>query len=324
MNIDEIVSLPENLDYKDKSVGTYPVEGFEIILVLRRLSVKNKTVIVKCHKCSQDPEMYGEGLFKTTLHNLRIGRRPCGCSKKVKRTIQQYEILCERACKTRGIGFVGFCEWNNNKTKCKLMCDKHGLWETTIIMSLLADDGRGCPVCNSRKDDSVMIESFMRSGKFPQDTKFWRSERKRNSGGQIYWHFECKNCEALVEATCDSLQRGVTSCLCNPLLVQKQAYINIVNNGKSPVAIKFGIAIDAQYRLNAQNRVNLYKATSYGVWEFSSSLDCRNAESFCKKVLETKIISKSEMMDGYTETTYLYNLEEIVKIYEEYGGSRIY
>jgi hypothetical protein len=43
----------------------------------------------------------------------------------------------------------------------------------------------------------------------------------------------------------------------------------------------------------------------------------------CKKELETGIIPKQELPDGYTETTYIYNLDKIKQIYMEYGGVEI-
>lgn len=42
----------------------------------------------------------------------------------------------------------------------------------------------------------------------------------------------------------------------------------------------------------------------------------------CKDMLKCKLFSKSEVSDGYTETTSLENIEKIVQIYESNGGIR--
>lgn len=47
------------------------------------------------------------------------------------------------------------------------------------------------------------------------------------------------------------------------------------------------------------------------------------AEAECKRELVCRILSKTEMPDGWTETTYCHNIEAIEAIYIKYGGTKI-
>ena len=43
----------------------------------------------------------------------------------------------------------------------------------------------------------------------------------------------------------------------------------------------------------------------------------------CRRELDCGVLSKEEFPDGYTETTWVYNLDKIVEIYERNGGVKI-
>lgn len=48
--------------------------------------------------------------------------------------------------------------------------------------------------------------------------------------------------------------------------------------------------------------------------------DQLKAERECLQELECGVVLKRDMPDGYTETTWYYNLEKIIQIYERNGG----
>jgi hypothetical protein len=66
----------------------------------------------------------------------------------------------------------------------------------------------------------------------------------------------------------------------------------------------------------------MYELTNYGVWTYPTVRQCRDAEITCKRNLETGVLSKLEMPDGYTETTFPSNIDRVIDIFEENGGVR--
>lgn len=289
----------------------------------------NNVYILKCSICSQDSELYGEGYFRGTRTHLISGRLPCGCSKSPKRSKEQFATLCSRKASELGITFLGFVgEWLGNHTKIKMSCEKHGVWETGVAGSLI-HKGAGCPGCKAditsavkRKSDEVMIQSFFNSEAFCFGTKFWRSERVDSNGTQQYWFMSCPACGTIGEAQSSALQNGTLPCLCSSNR-QRECYINLVKDGDTIIALKFGIANKSEQRVKQQNRRSVYDIELFGVWKFSDKQSCLRAERECLQELQTGIVSNLEMIDGWTETTYPGNLDKIIQIYEINGGIRV-
>lgn len=157
----------------------------------------------------------------------------------------------------------------------------------------------------------------------PPDTKFWRSERRDRHGHLCYWYVDCPDCGSIAEAIKSNLERGHKPCECTKRR-QKEAYINLVYDNESVVAIKFGIAIDSNVRVNKQHRRSVYDIINYGIWQFPTTLACTQAERDCMTQLRCGILSKLEVPDGHSETTYALNLEDVIDIYERNGGVRVY
>lgn len=90
-----------------------------------------------------------------------------------------------------------------------------------------------------------------------------------------------------------------------------------------PVALKFGIANDSVFRLKGQNSRNLFQMQQIAAYELTSVESCKAAERACLVELDCGILSSRELKDGYTETTSIQNLEEIIGIYERFGGVKV-
>jgi hypothetical protein len=288
-----------------------------------------KFYILRCSRCSQDPELFGEGYFRSGKSALMVDGVPCGCAFNTKWSKEQHSIRCSRKSKELGYTFLGFeGEWMGAFTKLKMLCNTHGLWFSGTIAKL-CNRATGCPGCmadetgkRASKPDDVMIASFFASGAFNPETKFWRSDRKSKAGFRNYWYMSCPECETTGESFVGDLQLGCRPCGCSPHQ-QKEAYVNYILDGDVPLAIKFGVARDSKRRVIKQNRLSIYEVRQFLVYKFPSVQSCKDAERVCKKELETGIIPKQELPDGYTETTYIYNLDKIKQIYMEYGGVEI-
>lgn len=298
-----------------------------------RSNIKNsgaKYYILKCSVCSQDHELFGEGVFRSVKGSLISGALPCGCAFNPKWSQEQFYTICTRKAKELTYVFSGFVgEWKGRKTKIKMLCIKHGEWSSGTISNLISR-GAGCPLCRSdtvaatnsitkTKPIDTMVVSFLASNSFHPDTKFWRSERLNSYGRTVYWHMFCPECGEGGEGLSSDLQKGQRPCACNNQR-QQECYINWVNDGDNCIAIKFGIARDSKQRVKQQNRQSVYSIKQHQVYNFPTVASCKAAERECKKTLECGILTKGEMEDGFTETTWPYNIEKIIGIYLRNSG----
>lgn len=289
--------------------------------------------LVFCSKCAEDPELFGNGLFISRKGHIKNRNVPCGCSGNYNYNREQYTILCKRRADFLGFRFIDFevgCEIPNSKSKLVLECAIHGEWKTTTIASLM-NQTSGCPICKielirkaNRKPDEDMIASFFDSGAFPKGTIFKRSEKLTTKGKQFYWDVYCPVCDTISHGYVSNLSKGKRPCSCSKHN-QKQAYINIIEDGNTglPIAIKFGIATNVKFRLTTLNYFTHFNVRQHSVFRFETSAECKNAERECMQVLECGILSRHEIKQGWTETTWVYNLDKIIEIYERNGGIRV-
>lgn len=288
-----------------------------------------KHYILKCIKCSEDVSMFQTGYFRSVKISLTRGQIPCGCASRPRWTKEQFAILCTRKAVELSYTFLGFNgEWQGQDTKIKMLCKKHGEWNTGNISNLISK-GTGCPKCSAesqstlkRKSDGIMAASFLASGSFHPDTTFWRSARLDSVGHKTYWFMSCPECGEIGESHHGNLKQGKRPCSCNSQR-QKEAYINVLIDNDRIVAIKFGIAANSLKRVKEQNSNSVYKVTNCSVYMFPSVESCKAAEKDCKKQLVCGIIQRQDMSDGYTETTYVYNLDKIKQIYKKHGGIEV-
>jgi len=187
VNLEDVIDSEYGLQQDEWSLSK-PRFGEEVQLEVVGWSGKNTTnkyYILKCDLCSGDHELFGEGYFRSVKSSLVKGQVPCGCSRSPSWTKEQYHMLCSRKAKELGCTFLTFAgEWKGGGTKIKMLCEKHGVWDSGAVASLI-NLGSCCPKCRDeacRKPDSDMIASFLSSGAFHPATRFWRSERKTKQG----------------------------------------------------------------------------------------------------------------------------------------------
>jgi len=285
--------------------------------------------VLECSICKEDEELFYDGHFYSLKSSLLDGSIPCGCAISVRWTREQYSTLCSRKAAELGYDFLGFTgEWQGAKTKLKLFCEKHGQWDSGCISHLL--NNRKCPSCKLTriskaisKPDEVMISSFLATGVFHPETEFWRSDKINNRGWRLYWFVLCPICGETNECQSSNLTQGKLSCGCSRHS-QKQAYLNsILDENGTNVAIKFGISKDSIRRMKQQNSKTVYTITNHSIHVFPTVKSCKKAELECKQELECGILLRRDMPDGWSETTWVYNLDKIIEIYERNGGIRV-
>lgn len=325
MDFKELVNQEESLTINE-FCGTF--FGVQNQLEVLYFDKEAKHYVVFCSACAKDKELFGEGFFKTKRQDVKFGV-PCGCSNIPKWKKEQYEVLLKRKAPEKGLTYLGMAgEYKGVHTKIKLSCQQHGLYETNTITGLL-NKGRGCPKCKGDKtskrmlkSDEEMVESFFSSGMFHPDTKFKRSNKLNKYGYKTYWEIECPVCQESATAAFNSLQMGVKSCGCKRTK-QTLCYINLIRDAGRIVAIKYGITANFKRRFQEQKLYSRLEIENYGVWSFTEHEDCIKAEKNCREIFSEPALSKTELGDGYSETTYAYNLGRVISIYESFGGLRI-
>jgi len=309
---------------KDELTG----HTFKSLTILGRIGkVCPKKYLAKCAICVKDSELFGNGYFVVYKKSLLNGIITCGCNPKYIYTKNQQEIRVKRLMSDSPYRFLG---WSGEyagvqKTKCVINCPAHGEWDTTPLGNLFSKPS-DCPECvrlsfmkANVKSDAEMIQSFFDSGMFHPATKFSRSSTLTKKGYKEYWHVDCPTCGEQVEGRSYHLQAGKHSCACSNYS-QRQAYINILLDGNIPVALKFGIAKNSINRALKQSKESSFDLVTYGVWEFPDVKSCKAAERRVKDTVDCGVVRRAEFPDGFTETTYAYNLDVITEIYKSFGG----
>lgn len=184
---------------------------------------------IRCNICKNDPELFGDGIYKTTRSKLMKGIGiPCGCSKNPRWTNQQWKLKVQRACDKTGNIIVNFLgDKIQARSRVLLRCPVDQTeWSPEVRFIV---DGQSCPTCqrlNHRKLDEDMVTSFLDSGKFLEGTRFWRDEEKTDiNGNKIFWNYTCPRCSddkfvkaglcsGVFSSSYSTLQSGNRSCRC--------------------------------------------------------------------------------------------------------------
>lgn len=215
---------------QDPFIGQKFGEGGHLEIISRVENTRKPEYLVLCSVCSEDPELFVDGIFRTRLSHLRNGSIPCGCSGSVKWTEHQTKVRLSRQCTAKGYTCLRVSEkWQNDKTIVSLSCGAHE-WETKIGQFVR---GRGnCPKCSSikfgesmRKSDQEIASKFMSTGGFAEGTEFRRSSRKSNAN-KSYWDVICPICSTdqyaqkglcsgVFSSATNALLNGCVSCRCS-------------------------------------------------------------------------------------------------------------
>lgn len=290
----------------------------------------NKYYVLRCSECSQDSELFGSGVFRATKDKLGIGRIPCGCSSFPRWSEDQMLVRCKRKASELGHSFVGWAEeYRGNKTMVHMSCTAHGEWKTTSVYNLLS--GYSCKKCGDALRAEKKVERLTKKLENYENEDVYARGMVRRLGkhgkSRAYLLCECKCCGHKFDSYYMNVIKSKSGCPLCTQVVQKIAYINIVYDRDKALWLKFGITnktkARSRNRITDQNRKSVYNSKIFGRWLFEDYQACRRAETECKQTLECGVLTKEEMPDGYTETTWVYNLEKIIAIYEKHGGVRV-
>lgn len=206
---------------------------------------KTKKFTLHCDICSKDEDLWPNGSIQTTMCSVKNGNLSCGCGKTPRWTERQNLIRVNRFCKEKGFIFKGwYGGYNGTKSYLNLENISTGrCWRTTTLSSLF--NGRG-DITEHRKKvfnkslevKSYEVESFMKTGRFLEGTKF-KKIVKDNKRVCQYWCPKCSTDEYVKEGLCSgwfsstvsNLRGGKLCCRCSDRYspTKRQAEYNISN-----------------------------------------------------------------------------------------------
>lgn len=148
----------------------------------------------------------------------------------------------------------------------------------------------------------------------------WESKKV---GGKAQFTYSC-NLHGLQVASSHHFLSDGSGCPRCGNQSQQEGYIHKLTDEVDWSCLKFGIARESKIRIRQQSRsTELFSIKTLAVYKFPTVSACRDAEKECKRTMVCKILTKSQLADGYTETTPIQNLDKIIEIYERFGGVKI-
>lgn len=239
--------------------------------------------------------------------NIKKGRGCSYCSKKGK---EQAEENFKLSAINRGFVVIG--NYKEANKKVLMQCpDGHAV----SISPSGFTSGRGCSAC-SRNNPRLSKEKLNKTLTL---LKYSLLSNYVNNSSNV--RIKCDKGHEFSMSP-HNIKSGQRCSVCRGNN-QTYAYIHCISKA-SPIAVKFGIATSHKGRLKTQ-RVNNKDVNieSVGVWEFESVSKCRSAETFVKRNVKRKVLDKSVMPDGWSETVLVSDIHLIISIYEKFGGVKI-
>ncbi|ADX88628.1 hypothetical protein TUST1-159_00640 [Vibrio phage ICP1_2006_B] len=285
--------------------------------LISRTKSKKEQWLWYCSECNTP--------YKHRLDHVTSDRKTCRCNphKFQRWTKQLREFQIREACVERGLKFLGWLgEYENkNTTRMVIKCKNHKHYDVAINNFM---NGHGCPHCAEEKRGDGLRHHASRievEGRKIFGNKFDYSKYDyicSRTPSTIY----CNDCKGTFESSYDNHINKRKGCPHEVGRTQRQAYIFEVSDNGIPIALKVGIANFWDRRLKEQSAATVFDVQVLGVWEFDEVSYCKSAESFIKKNLDRKVLSKSEYPDGFDETFSLADLDNIFKIIEDFNGVR--
>ncbi len=197
------------------------------------------------------------------------------------------------------------------------VCNRHG--EFSRMLNSYKTGYSICKECNVEKDAqsrSSNTESFIEKAKqiFP-DYDYSRVAYTRVSG---YVDVVCEKGHSFSQRAGNLLQGyGCPSCSKTGFSYNKKGSLYVLKIGDS--FGKIGITHNLKKRLakirsSSKHEVSVIRVCDFDNGEFVKNLE----QAILKSGIEFKAASKHEVLDGYTETFWLYDLDKIFNLIDEY------
>ncbi|AFC21953.1 endonuclease [Cronobacter phage vB_CsaM_GAP32] len=281
---------------------------------------------------------HGHTWNSTSVENfLRTSTGCPKCSGTKKLTQDEAVENVTSKCLELNYKFEPFIYICAKKTLLTLTCNNGHTWNTTTYHKLLqANKNYGCcKKCGSMKasekqrfpSEEVIEKVQLRC----EELNYKCEPFEYISSVKTKLHLTCDKGHSWNTTICRDFLNGSSCPICKGHS-QTIAYINLINDGDISIGLKYGIESTKGRRSKQQNYSTAFEIKRIKSFKFGSVDSCKNAESECKKIFQEEnircckkkgILSKKELPDGYTETTYIKNIDKIIEIYKKHGGVEI-
>jgi hypothetical protein len=196
-----------------------PDERLEVLVCVQDAKKSaGKLYSVKCHECSKDSEMFGDGCFTMSREQITNRDIPCGCAPIYKPNEQQMKIIATRYTEGKTFKFLGFeGQYAGFKTMLRFKCDIDGHEWSRKYQRFTRDTA--CFKCgriacgeSNRIDDDVYAEKLLSYGAYEKGTTLRRTRDESNT-----WYLTCPTCSKdgqEFRTNLSSLVAGFKPCFC--------------------------------------------------------------------------------------------------------------
>lgn len=196
-----------------------------------------------------------------------------------------------------------------------IICPDHGVFYSVFYNHAVR--GSECPQCSNEKMKNYHMFGFDKWSiilrkKHPELTFRCHEDGSDTAKSRVY-----ARCKVHGEwlTTIDCLK--VSSCPSCAGASQTFLYINNVEG----MCVKYGIANDADVRLANQNKKNKLMMNRILLFKFEESSSCRACETEIKRTVKP-VLSRIDLIDGWSETASFNEIDFILEKVKEFGGSR--
>lgn len=259
------------------------------------------------------------GEFRQSPYNHLFGQGCKKCADQRNGVSQRLntEDFINKSISVHGQKYNYFdTKYITQKDHVAIFCNEHGLFKMRAINHL---NGQGCPKCGilvrTEKSRSSTID-FIEKSKLVHGTKYDYSKVEYTTstspvsiGCYIHGEFLQKPSHHLSGSGCKSCTVGGYNNQCSGTF-----YIINVND----TTIKFGISNNPKNRLKDLQKGCKFTLTFLHQFYFEDGNIPVHIEKDVKCTIPAKILSKDDMINGYTETTCKSNLSVILEIVDKY------
>lgn len=282
-----------------------------------------------CGKCNTEFRESQSEMIKDNYKGT-----PCKCDNGVKFTQWTQKMREDQVigrCKLIGAEFLYWEDggYVNNTSRVWLKCkvhQEHKPWDVSIN-NLVGSAVYGCPECGViRRADSSRhtLEKFILDATAVHGDKF-NYDHYKYVCSRTPSKVVCNNCGKSFKVSYDNHVNKGRGCPGCSNRTQRQTYIVLISDvdHNTPLAIKYGKANDSEKRLGEHIGNTSHSLDLVGVWEYEHNINCTDAENFVKRNIGGNFLSQKDISAGYTETLSVFRIEDVIKVYEEFGGNRI-
>lgn len=252
------------------------------------------------------------GVFKQYIRDHIKGSGCQKCSGKHHSTIEELKARAGEIHLNKYDYSLWPLEYRNNRVRVTSICREHGKFTHTIFGHVSTKSG--CPACAGVIKTTV--ESFTTRASKIHQGRYNYSLVKGDLNVKSLVRIICPDHGEFIQQVASHLHMA-TGCPKCSNSVQKMLYVSELPDFTG--VLKYGIAVDVKRRLKSFRVNNKIKSKLVKCFVFDTHESCRKAEKDIKDSFPS-VLSKSDISDGYTETTFSCNIGLLIDIAIKHGG----